>query len=77
MYWNAQSFPSFPYTINDVTDKYTTFLCEFVDLKRNGYHHFTKAYDNLTYGFWAPWLRNSDTYVSNLADHLKLTLKLK
>jgi hypothetical protein len=77
MYWNPQAIYSFPYTINDVMDKHTTFLCEFVDLKRNGYHHFSKAYDNLTYGFWGPWLKQSDTYVSNFAEHLKLTLKLK
>lgn len=77
MYWDPQAVLNFPYTINDVMGKHTTFLCEFVDLKRNGYHHFTKAYNNLTYGFWSPWLKQSDTYVSNFAEHLKLTLKLK
>jgi len=77
MYWNPQPTYTFPYTINDSMDKYTTFLCEFVDLKRNGYHHFTKAYDSLTYGFWAPWLKQSDQTVNNFADHLKLILKLK
>lgn len=77
MYWNQQPSYAFPYTVVDVVDHYTTFLCEFVDLKRNGYHHYTKAYNNLTYGFWGPWLKESDKIVSNLAEHLKLTLKLK
>lgn len=77
MLWPPQGFPQIPYTITDVVDRYTSFLCEFVDLKRNGYYHYSKACDNLTYGFWSPWLKESDKIVSNLAEHLKLTLKLK
>ncbi len=76
MLW-SQNYMPYSYTINDVTDKYATFLCEFVDLKRNGYLHYTKAVDNLTYGFWGPWLRESDKVVSNFAEHLKLVIKLK
>ncbi|NBP01943.1 MAG: hypothetical protein EBU90_17740 [Proteobacteria bacterium] len=76
MLWNPTHL-QFPITITDVVGRYQTFLCEFVDLKKNGYHHYTKACDNLTYGFWGPWLRDSDTYVTNFADYLKLAIKLK
>ena len=76
MFWNPTHL-QFPITITDVSDRYQTFLCEFVDLKKNGYHHYTKAYNNLTYGFWEPWLKDSDTHITNFADHLKLAIKLK
>lgn len=77
MIWTPPHLQNLPITITDVTNRYVTFVCEFIDLKRNGYHHYTKAYDNLTYGFWGPWLRESDKTVSNFAEHLKLVAKLK
>lgn len=76
MLWDTTHL-QFPITIADVSSRHQTFLCEFVDLKRNGYLHFTKAYNNLTYGFWGPWLNESDKYINNLAEHLKLVIKLK
>lgn len=70
-----QNYPT--YTINDVVGKYQTFLCEFVDLKRNGYHHYTKALNNLTYGFWNPWLLESDNQITKLAENMKSNIRLK
>lgn len=65
------------YTITQATEQYQTFLCEFVDIKRNGFLHFTKAYNNLTYGFWGPVLKDADKYIENFAENLKLTIRLK
>jgi hypothetical protein len=64
-------------TITDVIEKNQQFLCEFVDLKRNGFLHYTKALNNYTYFFWSPWLNDADNYVKNLADNLKLTIRMK
>lgn len=68
--------PAMP-TIDDIVIKNQQFLCEFVDLKQNGWNHYSKALNNLTYGFWAPWLRQADKNVANFADALKTTIKLK
>jgi hypothetical protein len=64
-------------TITDLVAKQNTFLCEFVDLKRNGFHHYTKALDALTGGFWGPVLRNADDAITKLADDMKLTIRGK
>jgi len=64
-------------TITDVVEKNQQFLCEFVNLKRNGFHHYTKALNNATYGFWKPVLDQADQQVTNLADHMKMCIKLK
>lgn len=64
-------------TITDVVNKNQLFWCEFVDLKRNGFHHYTRALNELTNGFWRPWLNEADTHVSNFADNLKLCIKNK
>jgi hypothetical protein len=64
-------------TINDVVAKGQHFLCEFVELKRNGYHHYTRALNDLTVGFWRPWLDESDKAVDQLADNMKLAIKFK
>ena len=53
MYWAPQLQQS-PITITDVVERHKTFLCEFVDLKRNGWFHYSKALNTLTYGFWSP-----------------------
>lgn len=65
------------FNINTVIEKQQTFLCEFVDLKRNGWNHYSKALNNLTYDFYKPWLDEADKQVSNLADSMKLVIKLK
>lgn len=65
------------FNINTVIANQQTFLCEFIDIKRNGWLHYSKALNNLTYNFWKPWLDEVDTYVNNLAEHMKLTIRLK
>lgn len=64
-----------PITITDVTKRNQQFLCEFVDLKRNGFHHYTKALNDLTYGFWSPVLKQQDKDISLFADTLKTFIK--
>lgn len=76
MMW-TQTVPMVPLTITDLIAKQQTFLCEFVDLKRNGYHHYTKALDTLTGGFWGPILKQSDGHITKLADDMKLTIRGK
>lgn len=63
--------------INTLIQKQQTFICEFVDIKRNGWLHYSKAVNNMTGNFWKPWLDDADTYVNNLAEHMKLTIRLK
>jgi hypothetical protein len=65
------------FNINTVITNQQTFLCEFVDIKRNGWLHYSKAVNNMTGNFWKPWLDDADTYVNNLAEHMKLTIRLK
>ena len=66
-----------PVTITDVTERNQQFLCEFVDLKRNGFRHYANALDNLTYYFWSPVLKEQIKTIDNFAETLKLTIKLK
>lgn len=78
MYWTPPHLqPMIPINIDMVMEKNQLFLCEFVDLKRNGYHHYTKALNDVTYGFWGPWLKKSDEAITLFADELKRTIKLK
>jgi hypothetical protein len=65
------------FNINTVITNQQTFLCEFVDIKRNGWLHYSKALNNMTANFWKPWLDEADTHVNNLAEHMKLTIRLK
>lgn len=65
------------FNINTVVENQQTFLCEFVDIKRNGWNHYSKALNNLTYDFWKPWLDEADKQVNNLAESMKLTIRLK
>lgn len=76
MYW-VPNLQQSPITINDVVDRHKTFLCEFVDLKRNGWFHYSKALNTLTYGFWDPWLKESDKYIENLAEGMKTVIRTK
>lgn len=78
MYWTPGHLQAMlPYTIVDVAQKNQNFLCEFVNLKRNGYLHYTKSLDDLTYGFWGPWLKQSDKYIENLAEQMKSVIRIK
>lgn len=65
------------FNINTVIEKHQTFLCEFVELKRNGFHHYTRALDNLTYMFWQPWLLEQEKAIDQLADQMKQLIKVK
>lgn len=76
MYWGQNSQYS-PITITDVVNRHKTFLCEFVDLKRNGWLHYSKALNTLTYGFWNPMLEESDKYIENLAEDMKKNIREK
>jgi hypothetical protein len=71
------NYPIPVFNIETVIEKQQTFLCEFVNLKRNGFHHYTKALNNLTYDFWKPWLDDADKNVSNYAEALKTTIRNK
>ena len=62
-------------TITDVMAKHQQFLCEFVDIKRNGWMHYTKALNNLTGNFWAPMLTEADKNVESFAKSLKMAIK--
>ncbi len=67
----------YSFTINDVIEKNQQFLCEFVNLKRDGFLHYTKALDNYTCFFWSPWLRDADTHIKNTAENMKLLIRGK
>jgi hypothetical protein len=65
------------FNINTITEKQQTFLCEFVDIKRNGWMHYSKALNNMTGDFWKPWLDETDKQINNLAESMKLAIRLK
>lgn len=75
MMWS--NFMPAPINVNTIIEKNQTFLCEMVDIKRNGYRHFCTAFNDLTYNFWSPWVEDSKRYIDNFAEHLKLNIKLK
>lgn len=64
-------------TIDDVVSKNQQFVCEFIELKRNGFHHFTRALNDLTYHFWSPWLHQADKNIDQLAENMKSAVKVK
>lgn len=75
--WANNLSPFTPITITNVIEKNQTFLCELVNLKKDGFHHYTKAFNSLTYGFWEPMLKQSDDLITKLADDMKLTIRGK
>lgn len=75
MYHLMPQYPTI--TINDVVEKNQQFLCDFINLKREGFLSYTKALNNYTNNFWSPWLKEADQYVINLADHMKLCVRFK
>lgn len=78
MNWTPPHLQSMvPSTIVDHTQKYQNFLCEFVNLKRNVYLHYTQALDALTSGFFSPLLRDSDKYIEDLAEKMKTSIRSK
>lgn len=75
MFHLQPQYPSF--TINDLIEKNQQFLCDFINLKREGFLSYSKALNIYTYGFWSPWLKEADQSVINLAEHMKLCVKFK
>lgn len=65
------------YTINDVVNKNQQFVCDFINLKKDGFLAYTRSVNAYTNFFWSPWLKEADTLVVNFADNLKLCVKFK
>lgn len=63
--------------IRTVIEKQQQFLCDFVDIKAEGWRKFSRSFNNLTYGFWAPCTIPMDKAVEQLAESMKLTIKFK
>ena len=63
------------FNIDTVTKQQQTFLCEFVDIKRNGFRHYVKALNNLTYNFWAPTLAQQEKSIDELAESMKFAIR--
>jgi len=72
MWWTPT--PQLP-NINTSIEKHQKFLCEFVEIKRNGWMHYTRAYNEMTYDFWKPWTERQDAFVNDLAENLKSFIK--
>jgi hypothetical protein len=75
MWWQPENY-NLP-TIENSIEKQRKFYCEFIDLKRNGYHHYTRALNDLSYGYWKPILIKTDDYVTKLADNMKAAINTK
>ncbi len=74
MWWNQQiQLPN----INTCIEKQQKFLCEFVDLKRNGWNHYSQALNELTYDFYRPLLDRLDRDVGDLAENMKTVIRTK
>jgi hypothetical protein len=63
--------------INTSIEKYQKFLCEFVDLKRNGWRHYSTAFNELTYNYYKPVMNKFDTQVEVLAENMKSAIREK
>lgn len=72
MWWNQPlELPN----INTCMEKQQKFLCEFVDLKRNGWNHYSQALNELTYDFYRPLLKKCDAHVADLAENMKTVIR--
>jgi hypothetical protein len=72
MWWNQ---PLEVPNIKTSIEKQQKFLCEFVDLKRNGWRHYSTALNDLTYNFYRPLLDRADAQVTDLAENLKTLIR--
>lgn len=63
------------FNIETATKQQQSFLCEFVDIKRNGFRHYVKALNNLTYNFYAPMLEKQEKAVDELAETMKFAIR--
>lgn len=57
--------------INTSIEKQQKFLCEFVDIKRNGWRHYSTAFNELTYNYYKPLMNKLDAQVEDLAKNMK------
>lgn len=73
MWWQPFELPN----INTCIEKQQKFFCEFVDLKRNGWNHYSQALNELTYDFYRPLLNRLDQEVSDLAENMKTVIRTK
>ena len=69
--------PALVVNIETVIGKQQQFLCDFVDIKAEGWRKFSSSFNQLTGGFWAPWMIPVDKAVEKLAEEIKLTIRLK
>lgn len=63
------------FNIETVTKQQQNFFCEFVDIKRNGFRHYVKALNNLTYNFYAPILEKQEKSIDELAESMKFAIR--
>jgi hypothetical protein len=75
MWWQPLQF-ELP-NINTSIEKQQKFFCEFVDLKRNGWNHYSRALNELTYDFYRPVLARADKAVAELAENMKTVIRTK
>jgi hypothetical protein len=72
MWWQPQiELPN----IKTSVEKQQKFLCEFVDIKRNGWRHYSTALNDLTYEFYRPLLKRLDQQVEDFAENLKTAIR--
>jgi hypothetical protein len=63
--------------INTSLEKQQKFFCELVDLKRNGWRHYSTAFNELTYNYYKPVMNKFDAQVEELAESMKTAIRKK
>jgi len=61
--------------IKTCSEKQQKFFCEFVDIKRNGWRHYSTALNELTYDFYRPLMKRLDQQVEDFAENLKTAIR--
>lgn len=64
-------------SIKTSIEKQQKFLCEFVDIKRNGWRHYSNALNELTYNYYKPLMNKLDEQVEELAKNMKAVIQHK
>lgn len=67
--------PALDVNIDTVIKKQQQFLCDFVDLKAEGWRKYSCSFNQLTSAFWAPWMVQADRTVEQLANNMKAVIK--
>jgi hypothetical protein len=63
--------------INTSIEKQQKFFCELVDLKHNGWRHYSRAFNELTYNYYKPVMTKFDAQVEELAESMKTAIRKK